>query len=292
MAKYQRKKYPLISIITINYNNRDGLLKTIHSVISQTYCNFEYIIIDGGSTDGSVDVIKQYTDRIDYWVSEPDRGIYHAMNKGTDLATGEYCLYLNSGDCLHNENVMKDVCKEGILDRDIIIGAMKILPSGYVRRLKIKEPFVLLDFWYSDPIPHQSTFIRRMICNEVRYDESLKVASDWKFFLQTLALKNCTCKSIECVVADFEEGGISSMIDSKNEHHKFFSELLPKEIYNDYQRLTEREYDAFFIRLHQCKYAKVIYAFSILFVRFISLLRPSARFAWEFPLFLHQKKLR
>lgn len=289
MTKSLRKNRPQISIITINYNNCEGLLKTIRSVVSQTYCNFEYIIIDGGSTDGSVDVIKQYANRIDYWVSEPDRGIYHAMNKGTDKAIGEYCLYLNSGDCLHDENVLATVCKEGVLDKDVIIGAIQWLPSGYVKRLKVKESFVLLDFWYGDPIPHQSTFIRRSICSSIRYDESLKVASDWKFFLQVLALQNCSCKSVECIVADFAEGGISSITDSSDEHNKFFSELLPKEIYADYQRLTQREYDAFFIRLRLCKYAKVIYTISVFLVRLISLFRPSAQFSRNFPLFLYDK---
>ena len=81
-----------LSVITINYNNRDGLKKTIESVVNQTYKDFEYIIIDGGSTDGSVEVLKEYSDKIDYWVSEPDKGIYNAMNKGIDIAKGEYVM--------------------------------------------------------------------------------------------------------------------------------------------------------------------------------------------------------
>ena len=85
-----------LSIITINYNNCDGLRKTIESVIAQTTRDFEYIVIDGGSTDGSVDVIKEYADYIDYWVSEPDKGIYNAMNKGTRAAHGDFLLFLNS----------------------------------------------------------------------------------------------------------------------------------------------------------------------------------------------------
>ena len=87
-----------ISIITINYNNCEGLRRTIESVVNQTCRDFEYIIIDGGSTDGSVDVIKRYADNIDYWVSEPDKGIYNAMNKGIRMATGDYVQILNSGD--------------------------------------------------------------------------------------------------------------------------------------------------------------------------------------------------
>ena len=98
-----------LSVITINYNNRDGLRKTIESVVNQTCRDFEYIIIDGGSTDGSVDVIKQYADRIDYWVSEPDKGIYHAMNKGIAVAHGEYLNFMNSGDCFYESTVVENV---------------------------------------------------------------------------------------------------------------------------------------------------------------------------------------
>ncbi len=87
-----------LSIITINKNNAYGLRKTIQSVINQTYSNIEYIIIDGASTDGSIDVIKKFEDKIDWWASEPDTGIYNAMNKGIKIATGDYCQFLNSGD--------------------------------------------------------------------------------------------------------------------------------------------------------------------------------------------------
>ena len=97
------------SIITINYNNRDGLEKTIQSVINQTCQDFEFIIIDGGSTDGSVDIIKKYNDRINYWVSEPDKGIYNAMNKGILQAHGEYLNFMNSGDCFFDNEVLNKV---------------------------------------------------------------------------------------------------------------------------------------------------------------------------------------
>ena len=101
-----------LSVITINFNNRDGLRKTIESVVKQTYKDFEYIIIDGGSTDGSVDVIKEYADKIDYWVSEPDKGIYNAMNKGIDVAKGEYCIFMNSGDVFFSNDVYNEVYED------------------------------------------------------------------------------------------------------------------------------------------------------------------------------------
>ena len=108
------------SIITINYNNKDGLEKTILSVINQTCQDFEYIIIDGGSTDGSVDVIKKYADRIDYWVSEPDKGIYNAMNKGIIKAKGEYLNFMNSGDCFYDNEVLSNVYQNGMCSEMIV----------------------------------------------------------------------------------------------------------------------------------------------------------------------------
>ena len=97
---------PKLSIITINLNNAAGLRKTIESVVNQTFTDYEYLIIDGGSTDGSVEVIKEFADKITYWVSEPDKGIYNAMNKGILKARGEYLQFLNSGDWLVDNEVL------------------------------------------------------------------------------------------------------------------------------------------------------------------------------------------
>ena len=109
------------SIITVNYNNKDGLRKTIESVIHQTFRDFEFIVIDGGSTDGSAEVLKEYDAQIDYWVSEPDNGVYYAMNKGTRQAHGDYLNFMNSGDCLYDEKVLEHLSAKG-LSADIIVG--------------------------------------------------------------------------------------------------------------------------------------------------------------------------
>ena len=109
------------SIITINYNNVEGLRNTIKSVVNQTYTDYEFIIIDGGSTDGSVEVIKEYANIITYWVSEPDKGIYNAMNKGIEVANGEYLNFMNSGDCFYNNDVLQKVA-DYHLEKDMIVG--------------------------------------------------------------------------------------------------------------------------------------------------------------------------
>ena len=170
----------MISIITINLNNKDGLKRTIESVINQTKFDIiEYIIIDGGSTDGSVDLIKQYQDKISYWVSEKDTGIYNAMNKGIDASTGEYSLYLNSGDYLYTNDVIEKIMDK--LDKDIVYG------NEWKINGRVNDPFewckgTLKYQWYTanktngflskypdkltemffktTALPHQSTFIK------------------------------------------------------------------------------------------------------------------------------------
>ena len=100
---------PLVSVVTVVFNGEKYLEETIQSVINQTYDNVEYIIIDGGSTDGTLDIIKKYEDRIDYWVSERDRGIYDAMNKGIDLASGEWINFMNAGDGLDSYSILNEI---------------------------------------------------------------------------------------------------------------------------------------------------------------------------------------
>lgn len=96
------------SIITVNLNNANGLKETIDSIVNQTCCDYEYLIIDGGSTDDSLSIIKQYKDQIDYWVSEPDKGIFNAMNKGINVSHGDYLIFMNSGDCFNNGKVLEE----------------------------------------------------------------------------------------------------------------------------------------------------------------------------------------
>lgn len=221
-----------LSVITINYNNRDGLRRTIESVVNQTFKDFEYIIIDGGSTDGSVNVIKEYAGRIDYWVSEPDKGIYNAMNKGIDVAKGEYCIFLNSGDCFYERQTIS-LSIPNFDGTDIIAGYAK-LDSGEEVNLP-KE--ITLQSLYSHQQPcHQSTFIKTKLLKKYHYDEKYKLVSDWKFFIQVFIYDNSSYKPIDVVVSVYDSTGLSSvnrqLIDA--EHVSVLQNDFPKRIYDYY----------------------------------------------------------
>jgi glycosyltransferase involved in cell wall biosynthesis len=228
-----------LSIITINYNNCNGLKKTIESVVNQTYSGYEYIIIDGGSTDGSVEVIKEYADKIDYWVSEPDKGIFNAMNKGILKTTGEYCNFMNSGDSFHANDVIAKTIP--LLDKDIVVGKYIHGNLSYTWG-RTSDSISMLDF-VKGGISHQSSFIKKTLFENNLYDENFKIASDWKFFIDVLIFKSCTYKNIDVIVADFDATGISSVASKLNEMErtKILKEFLPERIYTDYVRLAKAD---------------------------------------------------
>lgn len=172
-----------LSIITINLNNADDLARTIESVDSQEFKDFEFIIIDGGSSDRSVDIIKQNQDKLAYWVSEPDKGIFNAMNKGIKKATGDYLIMLNAGDVLYDATTLK-----GIFDanptEDILYGDAVLESKGKIFGEKIFNKPITFDFFRKTSLSHQAAFIKRELHDRIGlYDESLRFSSDWKFFL-------------------------------------------------------------------------------------------------------------
>ena len=175
-----------LSIITVNYNDAAGLERTIKSVISQTFHDFEFIVIDGGSTDGSVDVIKRYANNIDYWVSEPDGGIYQGMNKGLRQAKGEYVNFMNGGDCFHSPNVLETIFFNNT-EADIITGDHE----GSTHPCIGQSGISMLDL-FTGAVDHQASFIRREIALRHPYDEKYRIVSDWKFFIEALVIDNCS----------------------------------------------------------------------------------------------------
>lgn len=232
-----------LSIITINFNDAEGLGRTLASVAVQTYRDIEHIVIDGGSTDGSVDVIKDYVNQcLMYdvlWVSEKDKGIYNAMNKGIQKATGEYCQFLNSGDALAAPDVterMMAAMEDGI---DILYGDML--------KIGLKKPFVdrgtdsaiTLKMFYSGCLNHSPAYIKRSLFDEYGYyDETLKICSDWKFYMQSIVLGKATTKHVDIVVTHFDMNGISETRKDilNEERNRLLKEMVPQGILKDYDR--------------------------------------------------------
>lgn len=243
-----------LSIITINRNNAAGLRKTIESVVQQTVSNVEYIVIDGNSTDNSVDVIREFERSITYWISEPDRGIYHAMNKGIRQATGDYCQFLNSGDYLLTPNVtermLHDMPSCSIMYGNEIrdINGKRVVKKSYAGRT-----ITLLDL-YRSTIFHATAYIKRSLFEQYGlYDESLKIVSDWKFYLITVGLHNEPVAYRDVDTVWFDTGGISSTQTKldQQERQQVLRELLPPSILADYQNFSR---DIFIIsRLRKCK---------------------------------------
>lgn len=198
-----------LSIITINFNDAQGLEKTIQSVINQTYKNFEYIVIDGASTDGSVDVIKKYSDRLTQWVSEPDTGIYNAMNKGTRMASGEYCLYLNSGDFLASNDVLEKAFSNNFTE-DIVSCTCFSFDEKH-EWLKTPPTNVSLFTFIGGSLPHPTTFIKRELINRLGgYREEYRIMSDWCFFLDAMITHNCSYRTLDIILSKFNCFGIST----------------------------------------------------------------------------------
>ena len=218
-----------LSIITINYNNQYGLLKTAESIVNQTYREFEWIVIDGGSKDGSKELIEKYSDHISYWTSEPDKGIYNAMNKGIQVAKGEYLLFLNSGDRLHSNDIINIIISELHTD-DFISGDEWWVDENYnFKKLNtnpaVFHPYRLLvgTLW------HQCTFIKRSLLIKHPYDESLKIVSDWEEMLFELVIKNNRYRHINYIISDYLFGGVSeNNIKSKEERKSVLDKYLSK----------------------------------------------------------------
>ncbi|MGN0213202.1 MAG: glycosyltransferase family 2 protein [Muribaculaceae bacterium] len=261
-----------LSIITINYNNCEGLRRTIESVVNQTCRDFEYIIIDGGSTDGSVNVIKQYASQIDYWMSEPDKGIYNAMNKGTNVAHGEYCLFLNSGDSLRENSTLAEVYECG-LDVDIVCGSIMVAGKNFLPSPKE----VSLGFFYRSSLNHPAAFIRRELLDRYPYDESLKICADRKFFIEALIAGEASYKCISTIVSDFEGNGISSSnIQLRNKENKqVLQSLFSGRILVDYSLMYGEKDDMhrLFYTLTQWRGRKWVYTLIVALLKIIMLNR-------------------
>lgn len=215
------------SVITVNYNNKTGLENTIKSVISQTFSGYEFIVVDGGSSDGGSDIINQYHGYFSWWCSEPDTGVYNAMNKGIMHANGDYLIFMNSGDVFYDDNVLENVVNLNI-DADIISGQVERMDNGKLIREYTGND--LLMQLYQDTINHQGSFIKRSLFDHSKYDESLKVVSDWKFWVEKIIYEGCKTEVIRLIIAKQDMTGLStsSSIFWHDERKKVIDELFPK----------------------------------------------------------------
>ncbi len=232
-----------ISIITVNLNNSDGLLKTIKSVVEQKCSDYEYIVIDGGSTDQSVQVIKQYKDKIQYWVSEPDKGIYNAMNKGIKIAKGEYCYFLNSGDTFNDANILSFV-NSNLGENDIVYGNLKFI-DNLSERISIQPEKLELDRFYQGTLYHPATFIKKELFNQYgKYNEDYKIAGDYEFFLRIFLKGKIVTKYIDYTIAAFDINGISSSPENltivNNERKKAKEQFAVKIIWDKLEKLNQK----------------------------------------------------
>lgn len=234
-----------LSIVTINRNNAAGLEKTLQSVASQTCKEFEYIVIDGASTDESVEVIKRYESQFAHlkWVSEPDKGIYNAMNKGIRMATGDFIQILNSADCLATPEVTGKMLAE--LERQgepsILYGNMvKCFPDGrkMVDKCFAGQEITMLGM-FTGTLNHDPAYIRRELFEKYGYyDETLKIVSDWKWYLQAIILGGEKPQYVDMNVTLFDMTGISETNKEldKVERKQVLGQLFPKAILADYEK--------------------------------------------------------
>ena len=261
-----------LSIITINYNNAEGLRRTLASVGEQTYRNIEHIVIDGGSADGSVDVIKDYVGNVErineltnegirvVWSSEPDKGIYNAINKGIRKTTGDYIQILNSGDVLAAPDVIARMMaalesanslNANSLNEDsvaILYGNMlKDFGNGNLVRdtcgngMYIPESFL---YFYNGTLNHDCAYIRRDLFDKYGlYNEEMKICSDWEWYVKAIALGGEKAVYTDIDVTIFNMNGISESGGKnreliKQERREYLEKILPASVLHDYDTFS------------------------------------------------------
>lgn len=197
-----------ITIITVCYNAESVIEDTIRSILGQTYSNVEFIVIDGGSKDATISIINKYYNRISKVLSEPDNGIYDAMNKGIALATGDYINFMNAGDTFYSDNVLVKVAEKtcGI---DVLFGDKAIVKDGVVYRDRAKPFYEHLPLHHSMGFNHQCTFVKTELAKKYPFDQRYKLAADYNMIIE-LYRHSCTFMQLDLIVANFDLKGVSN----------------------------------------------------------------------------------
>jgi len=217
---------PRVSIITVVYNGEKHIETTIKQVLNQSYKNIEYIIIDGGSTDGTVDIIRKYESKISRWVSESDKGIYNAMNKGISLASGEVIGLINSDDYYNVTAVERAVSKIQEAGADFSYGK-KMMLNEYLQLAKVisvSYPTKLKEVRFNKV--HPTVFVKSCVYRKIKFNEEFEVGADYDFFLR-LYLSNCKGVEVDHVIAIMRTGGVSGRLnfDEFRIHRSYFGAI-------------------------------------------------------------------
>lgn len=201
-----------ITVVTIVYNDVSHIESTLINVIGQkAFNNIEYIVIDGASTDGTSEIISNYSDKISIYIRESDSGIYNAMNKGLDYATGDYIVFINCGDRLTNSDVISDIMNQiGKRNPDVVYGNYREISDN--KKSNIIPCRNSNKIWYGPVASHQSTFYRLAYLRNqgLKYDESYRIAADYKLTAQAIKSAKLILKTDICI-SDFDIGGVSSL---------------------------------------------------------------------------------
>jgi len=204
----------LFSIVTINFNNAVGLKKTIESVVCQSFKDFEYIIIDGASSDFSIEVIQEYKQKISTYISEPDLGVYDAMNKGWKRAKGNYVLFLNSGDVFADCEVLENVSRSIDHTAEIVYGC-HLWGSKDGERWNPKKDFKFIEILSHTPISHQATFIKKTQLEKVGgFKTDFKIIADWGVLIDSMRMR-ARLQKISLDVCIAEEAGVSNITEKE-----------------------------------------------------------------------------
>lgn len=196
-----------ISIVTIVLNDKKNIEKTIQSVLSQNI-ELEYIIIDGGSTDGTLELIEKYRDRISVFISQKDNGIYNAMNKAIDLSNGNWICFMNSGDTFYDSNVLKTILSNLDDSVDVVYGDHEVKYTSKNKIIKANKE--IGNIWQGMIFSHQSCFVKKDIFKQYRFNESNRITADYELFY-TLYKAEKKFKYIPLVVASVSAGGVSDI---------------------------------------------------------------------------------
>jgi glycosyltransferase involved in cell wall biosynthesis len=220
----QKEFKPLLSVITVVFNNVEHIERTVLSVVNQTYSEIQYIVIDGVSTDGTLEILQRFNNNIDVLVSEPDKGIYDAMNKGLKIAKGEYVLFMNSGDEFYENNTVKQVFKSSP-NADIYYGETEMLDESLVnqgrRRHQTPLQLNIESFKYGMSVGHQAIFIKKIIVKS--YDQKFKLSADIDWILDAI-VKADKIVNTQIVTTKYLMGGLSKKkhLQSLKERYQIF----------------------------------------------------------------------